>query len=38
MWLPDGQRRDTAHYSVIAEEWPKVKAGLEARLKAFAPA
>jgi RimJ/RimL family protein N-acetyltransferase len=38
MWLPDGQRRDTAYYSVIAEEWPKVKAGLEARLKAFAPA
>jgi RimJ/RimL family protein N-acetyltransferase len=37
MWLPDGHRRDTAYYSVIAEEWPKVKAGLEERLSAFAP-
>jgi RimJ/RimL family protein N-acetyltransferase len=28
----DGTRRDTAWYSVIREDWPTVKAGLEARL------
>jgi N-acetyltransferase len=28
----DGTWRDTAWYSVLAEEWPRVKAGLEARL------
>lgn len=28
----DGRVRDTAWYSVIAEEWPGVKAGLERRL------
>jgi RimJ/RimL family protein N-acetyltransferase len=30
----DGTLRDTAWYSVIREEWPEVKAGLEARLTA----
>lgn len=29
---PDGTWRDTAWYSVLREEWPAVKAGLEARL------
>ncbi len=30
--MPDGFVRDTAMYSVIREEWPGVRAGLEARL------
>lgn len=30
--LPDGYIRDTVMFSVIAEEWSQVKAGLEARL------
>jgi RimJ/RimL family protein N-acetyltransferase len=28
----DGSWRDTAVYSILAEEWPSVRAGLEARL------
>jgi RimJ/RimL family protein N-acetyltransferase len=32
----DGTLRDTAWYSVIREEWPAVKTGLEARLTALA--
>jgi RimJ/RimL family protein N-acetyltransferase len=31
----DGTLRDTAWYSVLREEWPAVKAGLEARVAAF---
>lgn len=31
----DGTLRDTAWYSVLREEWPAVKAGLEARLMQF---
>jgi RimJ/RimL family protein N-acetyltransferase len=31
----DGSLRDTAWFSVLREEWPAVKAGLEARLAAF---
>ena len=30
--LPDGYRRDNVMFSIIAEEWPEVKAALEARL------
>lgn len=30
--MPDGSLRNTATYSIIAEEWPAVKARLEARL------
>ena len=30
MW--DGYQRDTVMYSIVAAEWPQVKAGLEARL------
>jgi RimJ/RimL family protein N-acetyltransferase len=30
----DGSWRDTAQYSVIVEDWPQVRAGLEARAKA----
>ena len=29
---PDGTLRDTAFYSILAAEWPAVRAGLEARL------
>ena len=32
----DGTIRDTVLYSVTIEDWPAVKAGLEARLSAFA--
>lgn len=34
MIMPDGHIRDTAVYSIIREEWPEVKARLEARLAA----
>jgi RimJ/RimL family protein N-acetyltransferase len=30
---PDGSFRDTVYYSVIAEEWPQVKARLERMLE-----
>jgi len=32
MILPDGTLRDDAYFSVIAAEWPAVKAGLESRV------
>jgi RimJ/RimL family protein N-acetyltransferase len=31
----DGTWRDSAVYSILADEWPEVRAGLEARLAAF---
>jgi N-acetyltransferase len=31
---PDGVLRDTVYYSVLPSEWPKVRAGLDARLTA----
>jgi len=31
-WALDGGVRDSAFYSILAAEWPAVKAGLEARL------
>jgi len=31
-YRPDGTRRDTVYFSVLAEEWPRVRAGLDARL------
>lgn len=34
----DGSWRDSAVYSVIVDEWPEVRAGLEARLAAFGDA
>jgi RimJ/RimL family protein N-acetyltransferase len=34
MVMPDGRLRHSAWYSVVAEEWPSVKAHLEARLDA----
>lgn len=33
--LPDGRVRDTAWFSVLKEEWPAVRDGLDARLAAF---
>jgi N-acetyltransferase len=35
MVRPDGRLRDTAWFSVIREEWPGVRDGLDARLAAF---
>ena len=32
MVRPDGSRRDSAIYSVIVDDWARVRAGLEARL------
>jgi RimJ/RimL family protein N-acetyltransferase len=32
MIMPDGHIRDTAVYSILRDEWPEVKAGLERRL------
>ena len=31
--MPDGRKRDSALYSIIDEDWPQVRAGLEAKLK-----
>jgi RimJ/RimL family protein N-acetyltransferase len=36
MWMPQGYFRDSVYFSVLAGEWPAVKARLEARLAAFA--
>ena len=33
--LPDGRWRDSVYFSVLAEDWPDVRAGLEARLARF---
>lgn len=33
----DGSWRDTAVYSILADEWPAVRAGLEARLATLVP-
>jgi RimJ/RimL family protein N-acetyltransferase len=32
MRMPDGFMRDTVYYSILSDEWPAVKANLEARL------
>jgi RimJ/RimL family protein N-acetyltransferase len=34
--LPDGRERDTAWFSVLRDEWPAVRDGLDKRLAAFA--
>ena len=36
IWMPQGYFRDSAYFSILAAEWPNVKAQLEARLAAFA--
>ena len=33
MVLPDGRFRDSVYFSILPDEWPGVKAGLEARLE-----
>lgn len=35
MWMPQGYFRDSVYFSILAPEWPEVKAGLERRLSAF---
>jgi RimJ/RimL family protein N-acetyltransferase len=35
MWMPQGYFRDSVYFSILASEWPQVKAKLEARLAAF---
>ena len=35
MLRPDGLWRDTAVHSILIDEWPDVRAGLERRLAAF---
>lgn len=37
MWMPQGYFRDSVYFSILASEWPEVKAGLAARLAAFEP-
>lgn len=32
--MPDGRLRDTAWFSVLADEWPAIRAGLDRRLEA----
>ena len=32
IFMPDGRKRNSVRFSIIDEEWPTVKAGLEARL------
>ena len=34
MWMPQGYFRDSVYFSILAQEWPAVKAQLEARLYA----
>ena len=36
MWMPQGYWRDSVFFSVLASEWPAVKAKFETRLAAFA--
>jgi len=36
MWMPQGYFRDSVYFSILAAEWPLVRAGLETRLAAFA--
>jgi RimJ/RimL family protein N-acetyltransferase len=35
MWMPQGYHRDSVYFSIIAPEWPTVRAALEARLDAL---
>ena len=32
VWMPQGYFRDSVFFSILAEEWPQVRAGLEQRL------
>lgn len=35
MWMPQGYFRDSVYFSILAGEWPEVRAALERRLAAF---
>jgi RimJ/RimL family protein N-acetyltransferase len=35
MWMPQGYFRDSVYFSILASEWPSVRAGLERRLGAY---
>jgi len=37
MVMPGGRARDSAYYSIIDDEWPRVRQGLEQRLAAHQP-
>ncbi len=36
MWMPQGYFRDSVYFSILAAEWPMVRAALEKRLAAYA--
>lgn len=35
VWMPQGYFRDSVYFSILAAEWPAVRAGLEKRLAGF---
>ena len=35
MWMPQGYFRDSVYFSILAGEWPQVRAALERRLAGF---
>jgi hypothetical protein len=35
MWMPQGYFRDSAYFSILASEWPDVRAALQKRLAAY---
>ncbi|MEJ0042018.1 MAG: GNAT family protein [Rhizomicrobium sp.] len=35
MWMRQGYWRDSVYFSILASDWPRVKAGLEERLAGF---
>lgn len=37
MWMPQGYFRDSVYFSILANEWPGVRAALETRLAAYLP-
>jgi len=36
MWMPQGYFRDSVYFSILASEWPQIRASLETRLAAYA--
>jgi RimJ/RimL family protein N-acetyltransferase len=36
MWMPQGYFRDSVYFSILAAEWPDIRARLERRLDAYA--
>ena len=36
MWMPQGYFRDSVYFSILASEWPAIKAKFEARLATYA--